>query len=134
MKTENLKESIDFLKIIVRLYKQKSIDLVNSTIIFYVEESELSIVEKEYEHKVKTVNSIINKLQEIKLGKSQNFNDAECSMIFSSISFYKINNDHKINSLNETKANMSVPKEKILKEYDYEISSINELLKYLKIN
>lgn len=134
MKTENLKESIDFLKIIVRLYKQKSIDLVNSTIVFYVEESELSIVEKEYEHKVKTVNSIINKLQEIKLGKSQNFNDAECSMIFSSISFYKINNDHKINSLNETKANMSVPKEKILKEYDYEISSINELLKYLKIN
>lgn len=134
MKTENLKESIDFLKIIVRLYKQKSIDLVNSTIVFYVEESELSIVEKEYEHKLKTVNSIINKLQEIKLGKSQNFNDAECSMIFSSISFYKINNDHKINSLNETKANMSVPKEKILKEYDYEISSINELLKYLKIN
>lgn len=134
MKTENLKESIDFLKIIVRLYKQKSIDLVNSTIVFYVEESELSIVEKEYEHKLKTVNSIINKLQEIKLGKSQNFNDAECSMIFSSISFYKINNDHKINSLNETTANMSVPKEKILKEYDYEISSINELLKYLKIN
>lgn len=134
MKTENLKESIDFLKIIVRLYKQKSIDLVNSTIVFYVEESELSIVEKEYEHKLKTVNSIINKLQEIKLGKSQNFNDAECSMIFSSISFYKINNDHKINSLNETKANMSVPKEKILKEYDYEISSINELLRYLKIN
>lgn len=134
MKTENLKESIDFLKIIVRLYKQKSIDLVNSTIFFYVEESELSIVEKEYEHKVKTVNSIINKLQEIKLGKSQIFNDAESSMIFSSISFYKINNDHKINSLNETKANMSVPKEKILKEYDYEISSVNELLKYLKIN